>query len=174
MSHNPRYSPYSKSFEQFSSLHRRKAKKKSLFSIKKEWKISSRRQSKTSSGPLQLALFEEKQKRIPVTFEDIKGRLGELFQNPKTIMAGLLMISVLLGVAQLPYSHDVATKSYDLKRLEVAQKELMDKYERVNIQVAQAKSSQVLASSKTVVAMHRARSIDYVEDSGMAVVASSN
>lgn len=171
MSHNPLYSPYTKSFEQFSSLGRRRIKRRKSFEFKKEFKLPQRRQTSTSRQ-LQLSLFEEKHKLFQGTFENVREKCIQLSQSPKVIMAGLLMVAVLLGIAQLPYSHDLATKGYDLKRLEVAQKELMDKYERVNVQIAQAKSSEVLKASTTIEAMRRSYGIDYIEIPNLTVVAS--
>jgi len=78
------------------------------------------------------------------------------------IVSGLVGLSIFLSLAYLMHFNHVATKGYDLKRLEAARQQLLNQYEIKNMQLAEVQSLTSIMESAKADAMRRPYSVSYV------------
>lgn len=106
-----------------------------------------------SRGNLAKTIHEKKQQLLSYQF------------GPSTVIVGLILASVLLSVLYLMHFNQVATKGYDLKRIESSHKQLMDQYDIGNIKLAEAKSLNTMIESGRMEGMRRPKDVIYVRGS---------
>jgi len=82
--------------------------------------------------------------------------------GPATAVTGLFIISLLLGSLYLAHFNKVATKGYDLRRLEADRQQLLNQYDIKNMKLAGVKSLANIAASDRVSAMRHPAEIVYV------------
>lgn len=82
--------------------------------------------------------------------------------GPATAVTGLFIISLLLGSLYLAHFNKVATKGYDLRRLEADRQQLLNQYDIKNMKLAGVKSLANIAATDRVSAMRRPAEIVYV------------
>jgi len=90
--------------------------------------------------------------------------------GPSMAIVGLLLIAVLFILLYLAHFNQVATKGYDLRRLEADRQNLLDQYDIKNMKLAEAKSLATIIASDKVSAMRRPSEVSYVR--GNTVIAS--
>ncbi len=79
-----------------------------------------------------------------------------------TIIAGLTGFAILLGLGYLAHFNQVATKGYDLKRLEADRQQLLSQYEIKNMRLAEIQSLTTIIESEKADSMRRPFSVEYV------------
>ena len=89
---------------------------------------------------------------------------------PSMAIGGLFMIAILMSLLYLAHFNQVATKGYDLRRLEADRQQLLNQYDIKNIKLAEVKSLYNIASSTRASAMRRPGEVIYVR--GNAALAS--
>jgi hypothetical protein len=82
--------------------------------------------------------------------------------GPSMAIGGLLVIAVLFMLLYLAHFNQVATKGYDLRRLEADRQQLLNQYDIKNMKLAEAKSLSTIISSDRVSAMRRPNQLTYV------------
>jgi hypothetical protein len=85
--------------------------------------------------------------------------------GPSTAIGGMFVISVLLGLMYLAHFNQVATKGYDLRRLEADRQQLMNQYDIKNMKLAQVKSLTHILDTNRISAMRKPSEIIYVRSS---------
>jgi len=100
----------------------------------------------------------------------IKAVTMKLEFGPSMAIVGLLLIAVLFILLYLAHFNQVATKGYDLRRLEADRQNLLDQYDIKNMKLAEAKSLATIIASDKVSAMRRPSEVSYVR--GNTVIAS--
>lgn len=100
-------------------------------------------------------------------FKDVKSRY--VF-GPSTIIVGMVVIAVSMSLVYLAHFNQVATKGYDLKRLQADQNQLMSQYEIKNMRLAEIKALNAIAHSEKVGKMRRPSNVMFV--SGNTALAS--
>lgn len=78
-------------------------------------------------------------------------------------MGSLITVAILLGGAYLAFFNQVATKGYELRRLEADRQQLLTQYEIKNMKLAEVQSLNTIVQSDKANAMRRPYSIDYVK-----------
>lgn len=82
--------------------------------------------------------------------------------GPSSVIAGLSGLAILLGLAYLAHFNQVATKGYDLRRLEADRQQLFSQYEIKNMKLAEAASMNTIIHSAKADTMHRVNSTTYI------------
>lgn len=82
--------------------------------------------------------------------------------GPMTLIIGLILAAMALSLLYLAHFNQVATKGYDLKRLEVARQHLLDEHQVGNMRLASATSMATLLKSDRIQRMVNARNITFV------------
>jgi hypothetical protein len=82
--------------------------------------------------------------------------------GPAAAIGGMFTVAILLSLLYLAHFNQVATKGYDLRRLEADRQQLMNQYDIKNMKLAEAKSLANIISSDRVSAMRRPGEITYV------------
>ena len=82
--------------------------------------------------------------------------------GPATAISGLFVIAILLSLTYLAHFNQVATKGYDLRRLEADRQQLLNQYDIKNMKLAGVKSLSNIIASERVSAMRRPGEIVYV------------
>ena len=95
----------------------------------------------------------------------------KLVFGPMTLIVALVFVAIAMSMLYLAHFNQVATKGYDLKRLEVDRQQLMDEYQVRMTRVAQAKSLDTITSTPRIQRMVKARDISFVR--GDTAVASA-
>lgn len=104
------------------------------------------------------------------TFRKIKAATLRFEFAPSMVIGGLFMIAVLFSLLYLAHFNQVATKGYDLKRLEADRQQLLSQYDIKNMKLAEAKSMANIMSSDRVSGMRRPSEVSFVR--GDTVLAS--
>lgn len=94
--------------------------------------------------------------------QTIKDRTTRLEFGSSTVIVGLLVIAVGMSLAYLIHFNRVATKGYDLRRLEAARQELMTQYDIKNMKLAEAKSLNTIINSDRISAMRKPNELIFV------------
>jgi hypothetical protein len=82
--------------------------------------------------------------------------------GPSTVIFGLSIIAILMSLLYLMHFNQVATKGYDLRRLEAARQELLNQYDIKNMKLAEVKSLARVIASDRVSAMRKPAEVIFV------------
>ncbi len=82
--------------------------------------------------------------------------------GPGSVMIIMLVAAIALSFAYLAYFNQVATRGYEMTRLEADRQQLLNQYEIKNMKLAEVKSLNAIASSDRVSAMRRPGSVEFV------------
>jgi hypothetical protein len=94
--------------------------------------------------------------------KDLKGKRIKLVVGPKHVIVGLFLVSVFLSLASLFTFNQMATKGYELNRLEAKRQELMTQYEIKNMKLAEVKSLTNIIETERAGVMRRPSDITYI------------
>lgn len=92
--------------------------------------------------------------------------------GPVTLIMALAVGIVLIGMAYLAHFNQVATKGYDLRKLEADRQQLLSENEIKDARLAQAKSMTTIISTGRISGMKKASDIIFVR--GETTIASAN
>ena len=92
--------------------------------------------------------------------------------GPFGVMAALFVLSMFFSMLYLMHFNQVATKGYDLKRLEIDRQQLLDQHQFENIKLAEVKSMGSILTSTRLQRMVNLNHVDFVR--GDAALASAN
>lgn len=104
------------------------------------------------------------------TAKNIKSGKMKFEIGPGSMVFGLATIALTMSLLYLAHYNSVATKGYDLRRLEAARQQLMTQYDIKNMKLAEAKSLSVIAASDKVGGMRRPGEVTFVQ--GTTAIAS--
>lgn len=91
------------------------------------------------------------------------GRAKVRFEfGPGTVMAGMMVLAVGLSFAYLAYFNQVATRGYEMTRLEADRQQLLNQYEIKNMKLAEIRSLNYIAGTDHVSAMGRPGTVEFV------------
>lgn len=82
--------------------------------------------------------------------------------GPSMAIGGLMVVAVLFMLLYLAHFNQVATKGYDLRRLEADRQQLLNQYDIKNMKLAEVKSLSTIIASDKIVGMRRPAEITYV------------
>lgn len=82
--------------------------------------------------------------------------------GPMTVIVGLIFAAVGMSVLYLMHFNQVATKGYDLKRLEVDRQQLMDQNQLSNTNIDRVKSMQSILASQRIQRMVKGNNVAFV------------
>jgi len=82
--------------------------------------------------------------------------------GPMTLIVGLIVVAVMMSMLYLMHFNQVATKGYDLKRLEVDRQQLLDQNQVSNSNIDQVKSMPSILQSNRIQRMVRANNVSFV------------
>lgn len=94
--------------------------------------------------------------------KDLRGKQFKLVIGPKHVIVGLFLVSVFLSLASLVTFNHMATKGYELNRLEAKRQELMTQYEIKNMKLAEVKSLTNIVETERASVMRRPSDIIYI------------
>ena len=104
------------------------------------------------------------------TAKNIKSGKMKFEIGPASMIMGLAMIALSMSLLYLAHYNSVATKGYDLRRLEAARQQLMTQYDIKNMKLAEARSLAVISASDKVGNMRRPGEVTFVQ--GATAIAS--
>lgn len=93
--------------------------------------------------------------------------------GPNTVIVGLMMMGLLLSMLYLLHFNQIATKGYDINRLDASHSQLLSQWDVRNMQLAQIKSLNYILGSGRLDGMRSPDKVQYV-NGGMTAVASLN
>lgn len=93
---------------------------------------------------------------------NIKSGKMKIVIQPGMVMMGLIVVAVSLSLIQLAHFNLVATKGYELRRLEADRQQLLSSYEIKNMKLAEVKSLSGIAGSDRASAMVRPASVEFM------------
>jgi hypothetical protein len=82
--------------------------------------------------------------------------------GPMTLIVGLIVVAVGMSAMYLMHFNQVATKGYDLKRLEVNRQQLMDQNQVSNMNIDKVKSMDSILGSGRIQRMVKADNVMFV------------
>jgi hypothetical protein len=82
--------------------------------------------------------------------------------GPTTAISGLAVVAILMSLLYLMNFNQVATKGYDLRRLEVARQQLLNQYEIKNMKLTETKALSSIISSDRISAMRQPGEVTFV------------
>lgn len=82
--------------------------------------------------------------------------------SPYFIMGFLMVTAMVLGLLYLINFNQMATKGYELKRLEISRQELKGQYDLTNLYVAKVKSLDHILQSNRLGPMRKPESVNFV------------
>jgi len=82
--------------------------------------------------------------------------------GPMTVIVGLIFAAVGMSVLYLMHFNQVATKGYDLKRLEVDRQQLMDQNQLSSTNIDRVKSMQSILVSPRIQGMVKGNNVAFV------------
>ncbi len=82
--------------------------------------------------------------------------------GPMTLIVGLIFAAVAMSMLYLMHFNQVATKGYDLKRLEVDRQQLMDQNQMSNMNIDKVKSMDAITGSARIQRMVKANNVSFV------------
>ncbi len=92
--------------------------------------------------------------------------------GPKTIIAAGIVVTIAMSVLYLMHFNQVATKGYDLERLQADRQTLMDQNQVSNMNIDKVKSMPSILASARIQSMVKAGSVTFVR--GDAALANAN
>ncbi len=102
------------------------------------------------------------QKAVQVA-KNIKSGKTKFEIGPASLILGLIMISVTMSLVYLAHYNSVATKGYDLRRLEADRQQLMTQYDIKNMKLAEAKALTTISSSEKAGSMRRPAGATFIQ-----------
>ena len=158
MSINISYSPYRSSFQ---SGSRRRALRRS---------VSAGRMRGGSGGGMAGGFNFGGIKAF--NLGSVKAAVMRIEFGPSSLIIGLILISTLLMILYLATYNKIATKGYDLKRLEADHQLLMNDYDISNMKLAQVKSlTNMIVTARIADTMRKPATVEFVHG-GDTVLAS--
>lgn len=98
------------------------------------------------------------------TFKKVKEvKIRHVF-GPSAVMISLAVFAVGISLLYLAHFNQVATKGYDLRRLQADQDQLMSQYEIKNMRLAQITSLNTIAHSDRASVMRRPADVMFVRE----------
>ncbi len=82
--------------------------------------------------------------------------------GPKVVVVFLFLVSVLMSLMYLAHFNKVATKGYEVKRLDANRQQLLAQYGLSDMHLAETKTMDRLVNSDKVVHMKSARRVTFV------------
>ena len=102
----------------------------------------------------------------------VKAAVMRIEFGPSSLIIGLILISTLLMILYLATYNKIATKGYDLKRLEADHQLLMNDYDISNMKLAQVKSlTNMIVTARIADTMRKPATVEFVHG-GDTVLAS--
>jgi len=98
-------------------------------------------------------------------FHSVRSKKMNFEVGPGTVMVGLGVLAVVMSLAYLMHFNQVATKGYDLRRLEAERQQLLSQYDIKNMKVAEATSLAHIIGTDKVGKMHRPNEVAFVHGS---------
>jgi hypothetical protein len=127
-------------------------------------------QSKSGREAINTYFTSEKKNILKSTMAKFKGATLNYEFGASTIMIGLGFIAIAASLLYLTHFNEVATKGYELKRLEADHQQLLNQYEIKNMKLAEAMSLARISESERVSAMRHPSDVTYLY--GTTVLAS--
>jgi len=94
--------------------------------------------------------------------KNLKGGVRKFEIGPGTVMIGMMGFALLLSLTYLVHFNQVATKGYELRRLEADRQQLMSQYEIKNMRLAEVKALSYISDSDTAKVMRRPGEVSFV------------
>lgn len=104
----------------------------------------------------------EKKNVLKETLARFKGATLNYEFGASTIMIGLGVIAISTSLLYLAHFNQVATKGYELKKLEADHEQLLSQYEIKNMKIAEAMSLARISESDRVSAMRRPSDVTFL------------
>lgn len=82
--------------------------------------------------------------------------------GPSTLIIGLILIAIFMSFLHLLHFNQVATKGYDLRRLETDRQHLLEQFQAKNMHVTEIKSLNVISQSHKAQSMVRQGELNFV------------
>lgn len=82
--------------------------------------------------------------------------------GPMTLIVALVVVALAMSMLYLMHFNQVATKGYDLKRLEVNRQQLMDQNQVSNMNIDKVKSMGTIMASTRIQTMVKANDVSFV------------
>lgn len=123
--------------------------------------------SHTRSGRVSMneSFMAEKKSLLKETMAKFKGAAVHYEFGASTIMTALGLFAIITTLMYLANFNQVATKGYELKRLEAHHQQLLTQYEIKNMRLAEAMSLARISESERVSAMRRPSNVTYLLES---------
>lgn len=93
---------------------------------------------------------------------NIKSGKMKIVIQPSMVIISLIVVAVSLSLIQLAHFNLVATKGYELRRLEADRQQLLSSYEIKNMKLAEVKSLSGISGSDRASAMVRPASVEFM------------
>lgn len=94
--------------------------------------------------------------------KSLKGGVRKFEVGPGTAMIGMMVFAAVLSLSYLAHFNQVATKGYDLRRLEADRQQLVGQYEIKNMRLAEVKALSTISDSETVASMRRPNEVSFI------------
>jgi hypothetical protein len=105
-------------------------------------------------------------------FGSVKAAVMKIDLGPSSLIIGLMLISAILMILYLATYNKIATKGYDLKRLEADHQQLMSQYDIRNMKLAQVRSlTNMIVTARIADTMRKPATVEFVRG-GDTVIAS--
>lgn len=95
-------------------------------------------------------------------FHSVKSKKVHFEFGPGTVMISLGVIAAVMSLSYLVHFNKVATKGYDLRRLEAERQELLSQYDVKNMKVAEATSLNYIINSDRLNGMRKPGEVIFV------------
>lgn len=95
-------------------------------------------------------------------FHNVKAKKVHFEFGPGTVMIGLGVIATVMSLTYLVHFNKVATKGYDLRRLEAERQQLLSQYDVKNMKVAEATSLNHIINSDRLNGMRKPAEVLFV------------
>lgn len=95
-------------------------------------------------------------------FHNVKAKKVHFEFGPGTVMISLGVIAAVMSLSYLVHFNKVATKGYDLRRLEAERQELLSQYDVKNMKVAEATSLNHIINSDRLNGMRKPGEVIFV------------
>ena len=92
----------------------------------------------------------------------IKNAVMRIEFGPGAAIGGLFVLAVTFGLLYLAHFNQVATKGYDLRRLEADRQQLLNQYDIKNMKLAEVKSLTNILTTNRVAAMRKPAEVIFV------------
>jgi len=105
-------------------------------------------------------------------FGSVKAAVMRIEFGPSSLIIGLMLLSTILMILYLATYNKIATKGYDLKRLEADHQQLMTQYDIQNMKLSQVKSlTNMIVTARIADNMRKPATVEFVHG-GDTVLAS--